>query len=61
MPESNVDFDNPVTPISYQYKHEKLFFLDPETIDLGGLDGPECPKNPPKKRGAKRPAFWSGF
>ena len=37
--------------------HGNLFFLDPEIIDVGVLDGPWAPETPPKG-GA---AFWSGF
>ncbi len=29
-----------LTPTSHKIYIEKLLFLDPETIDVGGLDGP---------------------
>ncbi len=40
MPMSRVS----IAPTSYSYKHENLFFLDPEIIDVGGLDGPGAPE-----------------
>ncbi len=46
----------PLTPTPYQYDHENLF-LDPEIIQLWGLDGPGGPRNHSERRGAKRPHF----
>ncbi len=34
-----------LTPTSYEYDYEKLFFQDPEIIDFWGLGGPGGPRN----------------
>ncbi len=39
-----------LTPTSYEYNHEELFFREPEIIDFGGLEGPRG-RPDPKNRG----------
>ncbi len=50
-----------LVPTSYQYNNESILFWDPEIIDVEDLDGPGGLGNHSKRRGAKHPAFWSGF
>ncbi len=38
------DFCKAITPTSYQYNHENLFFRDPEIIDFRGPDGSGAPE-----------------